>query len=293
MARRTKQDHRTHVSEHRTTADLVRSVSMGLSLALWLSLAFGFGRPAPAWAAPGSTSPVDNAGLQLFSDEVEDRYICPERMMQRNPSQCPPYGPGTRLVRLDYLRARLPNPLPELAIEDIETPDDAITSYSFAYVRPLPAAAYRHPEEAAAGLPPLREFLAGDNWVSVIGAVEYNGETWYEINTGEFIRAEHIAFTTPSHFSGVVLSEQPQYAFAWLNRDVYPAMTPAGAPREDLFLRRYDRVSLFAQEAIGGQLWYMVGPDQWVEQSATARVDVDAPPEGVGAGEKWLEINTF
>ena len=293
MARRTKHDHRTHVSEHRTTASLVHSVALGLSLALWLSLAFGLGRLAPALAAPESTSALDNAGLQLFSDEVDDKYICPERIVQRDPSQCPPYGPGTRQVRLDYLRARLPNPLPELAIEEIETPDEAITAYSFAYVRPLPAAAYRHPEEAAAGLPPLREFLAGDNWVSVIGAVEYNGETWYEINTGEFIRAEHIAFTTPSHFSGVVLSEQPQYAFAWLNRDVYPTVTPAGAPREDVLLRRYDRVSLFAQEAIGGQLWYMVGPDQWVEQSATARVDVDAPPEGVGAGERWLEINTF
>lgn len=291
--KRTKLDRCTHVSEHGTIAGLIHVVSLGLGVALWLSLALRLGGPAPALAAPGSTSALDDAGLQLFSDEVDDKYICPERIARRDPSRCPPYGPGTRQVRLEYLRARLPNPLPELAVREIETPDDAITAYNFAYVRPLPAAAYGHPEEAAAGLPPLREFLAGDNWVSVLGAVEYSGETWYEINTGEFIRAEHIAFTTPSDFSGVVLSEQPRYAFAWLNRNVYPAVTPAGAPREDVFLRRYDRVSLFAQEAIGGQLWYMVGPDRWIEQSATARVDVDAPPEGVGSGEKWLEINTF
>ena len=291
--KRTKLDRCTHVSEHGTIASLIHVVSLGLGVALWLSLALRLGGPAPALAAPGSTSALDDAGLQLFSDEVDDKYICPERIARRDPSRCPPYGPGTRQVRLEYLRARLPNPLPELAVEEIETPDDAITAYNFAYVRPLPAAAYGHPEEAAAGLPPLREFLAGDNWVSVLGAVEYSGETWYEINTGEFIRAEHIAFTTPSDFSGVVLSEQPRYAFAWLNRNVYPAVTPAGAPREDVLLRRYDRVSLFAQEAIGGQLWYMVGPDRWIEQSATARVDVDPPPEGVGSGEKWLEINTF
>ena len=291
--KRTKLDRCTHVSEHGTIASLIHVVSLGLGVALWLSLALRLGGPAPALAAPGSTSALDKAGLQLFSDEVDDKYICPERIARRDPSRCPPYGPGTRQVRLEYLRARLPNPLPELAVEEIETPDDAITAYNFAYVRPLPAAAYGHPEEAAAGLPPLREFLAGDNWVSVLGAVEYSGETWYEINTGEFIRAEHIAFTTPSDFSGVVLSEQPRYAFAWLNRNVYPAVTPAGAPREDVLLRRYDRVSLFAQEAIGGQLWYMVGPDRWIEQSTTARVDVDAPPEGVGSGEKWLEINTF
>ncbi|MGC9467826.1 MAG: L,D-transpeptidase [Anaerolineae bacterium] len=213
--------------------------------------------------------------------------------MQRDPSRCPPYGPQARQVRLAFLRARLPDPLPELAIEEMEVPDDAITPYTFAYVRTLPAPVYGHPEEAIAGMPPVREFLAGDNWVSVMGSVDYNGESWYEINTGEFIRAEHIAIANPSRFHGVVLAEQPAYPFGWINRDVYPSSVPGGPPRDDVLLRRYERITMFSQEPMGTQLWYMVGPDQWVEQSYTSRVDVDPRPEGVGPNEQWIEINTF
>ncbi|MGC9348534.1 MAG: L,D-transpeptidase [Anaerolineae bacterium] len=255
----------------------------------------------PAKVLEASSGPKDNLTARsafpdparLFAEDVEGEYLCSLRMMQRDPSRCPSYGPGARQVRLDYLRARLPNPLPELAVEEIEAADDAVTPYSFAYVRPLPAATYRHPEEAAAGLPPVREFLAGDNWVSVMGSVVYNDQTWYEINPGEFLRAEHLSFTQPSTFRGVALAEQPQYPFGWINRDVYPSVTPGGAQREDVLLRRYDRITMFAQEAVGNQLWYMVGADQWVEQSFTSRVDVDPRPEGVAPGEKWIEINTY
>jgi hypothetical protein len=126
---------------------------------------------ADVWAAPATTSAIDRAARGLFRDDPEGDYICSSAMLARNPSRCPSYGPGTRAMRLDFLRAHLPDPLPELAVEELEQSEDAITPYSFAYVRPLPAATYGHPEEAAAGLPPLREFSAGDNWVSVVGSV--------------------------------------------------------------------------------------------------------------------------
>jgi hypothetical protein len=58
-------------------------------------------------------------------------------------------------------------------------------------------------------------------------------------------------------------------------------------------LYRYDRITIFAQELVNGAMWYMVGPDQWVDQSFTSRVDVDPPPEGVGSGERWIEVNTY
>jgi lipoprotein-anchoring transpeptidase ErfK/SrfK len=58
-------------------------------------------------------------------------------------------------------------------------------------------------------------------------------------------------------------------------------------------LRRYDRVTVFAEQPVGDELWYMVGPDQWIQQTNVGRVDVDPRPEGVGAGEKWIEIDTF
>jgi hypothetical protein len=247
--------------------------------------------PHPIAAANARDARLQNPGP--FSSQITDEYICMAGMMRRDPSKCPPHGPLARQTRLAYLREHLPNPLPELAVKEIPLTNDAITPFNFAYVKPLPAATYRHPEEAAAELPPLREFLAGDNWVSAMGSVEYEGEMWYEINAGEFIRAEHLAFTRPSTFRGVLLSEQPAYPFGWINRDVYASAVPGGAQLNDALLRRYERITMFAQETLGNQLWYMVGPDRWVEQSFTARVDVDPPPEGVAPGEKWIEINTF
>lgn len=248
-----------------------------------------------AFALPQATeaAPLANPGPDLFLTDPSADFVCPARITQRHPYRCPAYSPGARKTRLDYLRATLPDPLPELAIEEIEAGDDAITSFTFAYIRPLPAASYRHPEEALAGLPPVRQFLAGDNWVSVQGEVEYNGQRWYEINDGEYVLADHVALANPSRFHGVVLQEQPQYPFGWVNRNVSPSVTPGGTARDDVVLSRYDRITIFAQELVNGTMWYMVGPDQWIDQSFTSRVDVDPPPEGVAPGEKWIEVNTY
>ncbi|MGC9358719.1 MAG: L,D-transpeptidase, partial [Anaerolineae bacterium] len=42
-----------------------------------------------------------------------------------------------------------------------------------------------------------------------------------------------------------------------------------------------------------GSLWYMIGPEQWIDQSYVSRVDVNPRPEGVGADERWIEVDTF
>ncbi|MCU0520345.1 MAG: L,D-transpeptidase [Anaerolineae bacterium] len=246
----------------------------------------------PARAAHIAAGPTI-LGTTVFSDDSSGDSLCTAQMMKRDSTRCPPFGPYAREVRLNFLRSRLPDPLPTLEVHEIESPDDAISPFSFAYVRPLPAPTYRHPEEAAVGLPPLREFLAGDNWVTVMASLDYNGEIWYEINSDEYIKAEYLSFTQPSRFAGVIVTEQPQYPFGWINRDVYPSSVPGGSERNDVVLRRYDRITMFAQEPVGDHLWYMVGPDQWVEQSFTSRVDVDPRPEGVGPNEKWIEINTY
>ncbi len=245
--------------------------------------------PAPASASEASVA--NPTGLFLAAPEVS--YLCPSSLTRRTPGACPEFSPGARQTRLNYVRSHLPNPLPALPVEELEIPDDAITPYRFAYVRPLPAAAYRHPEEAAAGLPPVREFLAGDNWLSVMGQVEYEGELWYQINPGEYLRASHLAFTNPSRFRGVLLSEQPAYPFGWINRGARPSAEPGGPPRGDVLLNRYDTITIYVQELMGDEMWYMVGPDQWVEQSYTSRVTVAPIPEGVGPDEKWIEINTY
>jgi len=257
----------------------------------WLGLALlllGFGVSAGNVTA----APLREAREGLFSDDVAGDYLCTRAMTLRHPEHCSKFSPGAREVRMAYLRAQLPDPLPELPTEELEVPEGAVSIYTFAYVRNLPAPTYAHPAEAEAGLPPKRTFYAGDNWVSVVSRAEYNGQAWYEINPEEFISAEHVAIANPSRFHGVLLNEQPLYPFAWMNRNANTAALPGGEPN-GAALNRYQVITLFAEEPVGDELWYMIGPDQWVEQATVSRVDVDPRPEGVAPGDKWLEIDTF
>ena len=240
-------------------------------------------------AAARTPEPVE---ARLFSDDASAAYLCTPQTLKRYPERCTNFSPGARSVRLEFYRAQLPRPLPSLPIEEPDVSDDAVSKYTFAYVINLPAASFAHPAEAEAGLPPRRMFYAGSNWVSVLGSTEYNGQVWYEINRGEFLHADHLAITAPSRFQGVLLREQPRYPFAWIVRSVVASEEPGG-PAVGATLPRYDRVTIFAEQRVGDALWYMVGPDQWIQQINVGRVDVDPRPEGVGAGEKWIEVDTF
>ncbi len=243
------------------------------------------------------TKPAAAAGLHDPGDPpvrvAHARYVCVPSLVWRNPELCPAHGPGTTAYRLASIH--LPDPLPELpAIELVHEEDEELVPHPYAHVKTLPLNVYSHPLEAAMGLPPTRTMLSGDWWVSVDDLVEYEGQQWYQINEGEFVPADSLALASPSHFQGVYFAEQPQYPFAWINRWVQPSGVPQGALNEAVAgFNRYQLVTIFAEERHGDEIWYMLGPDLWVEQKNVARADVDPPPEGVGPGEKWIEIDLF
>ena len=244
--------------------------------------------------------PAEAAGLYDPGEPqvrtVHARYACVPSLIWRNPELCPTYGPGTTAYRIASIR--LPDPLPELPVfelpHDEGGDDNALVPHTYAYVKTLPLNVYRHPMEAAMGLPPVRTMLSGDWWVSVDGLVEYEGQRWYQVNEEEFVPADVLAFASPSRFQGIYLTEQPQHPFAWINRWVQPSLVPQGTLNEAVGgLNRYQLVTIFAEERRGDGIWYLVGPDQWVEQENVSRVDVDPPPSEVGPGEKWIEIDLF
>jgi hypothetical protein len=214
-------------------------------------------------------------------------------LILRNPELCPSYGPGTTAYRLASIR--LPDPLPELPVQEItqEENEEELLPHTYAHVKTLPLNVYRHPMEAATGLPPVRTMLSGDWWLSVTGTVEYEGQQWVQINEDEFVPADALTLASPPKFQGVFLTEQPQYPFAWINRWVQPAVLPQGAASEAVTLGRYQLVTIYAEERRGDELWYMIGPDQWVEQSFTSRVDLSAAPAEVAPGGKWIEVDLF
>lgn len=276
---------------------LVAGCLLGLTL-----LVAGLGS-APAEASPRQPTPAAVAEAVRVQERraepaaswplARSGFVCTPGRLWRWPNTCSQRGPGTAAYRLAHIR--IPNPLPELPLVELKPePGEEVVPYVYAYVRTLPLAIYRHPTEAALGLPPVRVLYSGDQWVSVEAQVEYNGERWIQINEGEFVRSEALVLARPSRFQGVYLNDQPQYPFAWVNRPVRPSRVPQGAPDPSApLLQRYEIVTIYAEEFRGDELWYLVGPDQWVEQSYVSKVTVDPPPPGVGPGERWIEVDLF
>jgi hypothetical protein len=245
----------------------------------------------PVSAGPSSAPILDGPDTDVRPGRT--RYVCLPSLMWRSPELCPSYGPGDTAYRISSIE--LPYPLPELPVQEIEhDEEDELLPYTYAIVRNPPLSVYRHPMEAAAGLPPVRTMLSGSWWVSLVGTVEYEGELWYQINDGEFVRADGLALASPSRFRGVYLTEQPSLPFAWTNQWVRPSVAPQGDYNTAVDpLNKYTLVTIYAEERRGDQIWYLVGENQWIEQSTVGRVDVDPPPEGVPAGAKWIEVDIF
>ncbi|MBN1956295.1 MAG: L,D-transpeptidase [Anaerolineae bacterium] len=242
--------------------------------------------------AAATEYPPRGSVAEPLSPPAINGVVCTPGRVWRWRQSCPGNGPATTDYRISHIR--LPDPLPELPLVEMEVdPEEDVVPFTFAYVRTLPLSIYRHPLEAALGLPPVRILYSGDQWVSVDGEVEYEGARWYQINPSEFVSADALAIGRPSRFQGVYLNEQPAYSFAWINRLTRPARTPQAAPDESAPLyQRYQLVTIYAQELRGDEIWYLIGPEQWVEQSHVSRVTVDPPPAGVGEG-RWIEVDLF
>lgn len=122
------------------------------------------------------------------------------------------------------------------------------------------------------------------------------GETWYEINYGEYVHADDINMVSPSDFQGVTINSQPQRPFGWVVvRDVFPSSEPDGEPDESLGqLIRYDFIEVY-DIALGEEdwLWYDIGDGRWVKQTNFSLVDVDTRPPDVAEDEFWVEVDLF
>jgi lipoprotein-anchoring transpeptidase ErfK/SrfK len=239
---------------------------------------------------PAATAADEPADFAARADQA--RYACVPSLIWRHPELCPSYGPGNATYRLASIEA--PDPPPPLPILEMPEPEDDIVPYTFAHVTVLPLDIYRHPVDEETGIPPVRTLLSGDWWLSLDEKVEYNGREWYQINEDEYIPADAVWLAQPSRFQGVYLADQPQQAFAWMNRAARPSVVPQGELNQNVpLLQRYQLVTILAEHQIDRQLWYLVGDDQWIEQTNVSRVDVDPVPEGVEPGAKWIEVDLF
>jgi hypothetical protein len=155
-------------------------------------------------------------------------------------------------------------------------------------------ALYTDPADTERGLAPIRTLDAGYIWVRLAGQVTYNSQKWYLTSGGGYLPASLVATYRPSTFQGITVRDQPALPFAWVLTSVKTAPQPGGKPEAaSRSFKRYDLVNIYEQREAGDRVWYRVGENQWLVQTAVAKVERTGPPEGVGPGEKWIDVSLF
>jgi hypothetical protein len=151
-----------------------------------------------------------------------------------------------------------------------------------------------YPEPSTA-VPPVRNVGDGFLFATVQAVEEHNGEYWYMINLGEWVREEDITLVEKSTFTGYEILAQPERLIGWMVVDYWYSNEPGAEPAPGaLKLPRYTFFEVYdAVEADDGWIWYNIGNDRWMRQTYVSLVDKTPRPEEIGEDEYWVEVDLY
>jgi len=138
----------------------------------------------------------------------------------------------------------------------------------------------------------IREIEHGFNFVIATDTTSVPG--WVQIQGGGWMHESDISYYPASQYRGVQLLNALEQPFGWVMFNLYPAAEPGGAQdyENNPLLLKYDRFNVFASvQDQDGITWYMIGPDQWVEQRWVAIAKPIERPEGVVG--RWIAIDLY
>lgn len=225
--------------------------------------------------------------VTLFTAAPED--LCTPQVQVREAAHCSAYGPGDYAAQ--FSTAHAPLATPQLPLTDLPF-YDPVVDFTYAHVTTPAAPVFATPDDALAGN--VKETLGqGFVYVSLGDPVAAGDQTLFPIRRGGYIRASDVSAVEPTTFQGVGLGDNPLYPFGWIVANkVRPSRLPGGAPStENPVLRRRALVQIFATQRVGEWDWYLIGHNQWIEQRALGKVDVNPPPQGVSG--KWIQVNLY
>lgn len=172
----------------------------------------------------------------------------------------------------------------------IEVPQDTYTLSTYSYWKVItdgPANVFDGPNGNV-----VRQIEPGFNFVIVTD----NGSVpdWVQIQGGGWMQLADLRFSPPSYFRGVNITDGLRQPFGWVMFPLFPANQVGG--QQDVntgrFMDKYDRFNVFASvEDDDGIVWYMIGPDQWVEQRWVAIAKPVERPEGVTG--RWVAVDLY
>lgn len=215
--------------------------------------------------------------------------LCVPQLHTTPSAQCANTGPGGYAEQL--LNAHLPTTPVELSTVPLAR-YDPVVAYTYARVTTPDAPLFATPEDAANNV--VKKPIGTGFIYVTLGDAVLAGDQWlYKIRSGDYIRASDVSEVKPTGFQGLAFAQNPRYAFGWIVANkVVPSRLPGAAPWPEAptFYRR-SVIQIYATQRVGKWDWYLIGPNQWVEQRTLAKVDLNPPPEGVVG--KWIQVNLF
>lgn len=178
---------------------------------------------------------------------------------------------------------------PEPGFENIMQDRTSLSTYSFWRVGPEPTNLFDAPGGNVIGQIP-----AGYNFIT---AADLSVEGWIQRVGGEWVDRSGARYAEPSYYTGVLVPEDWQYPFAEIldRTGIYASVNPGeeGSAESGYVTRRYDVVNIFAEATDSeGNLWYLIGPDQWIIQQFVSKFQPIEKPEDITA-ERWVAVDLF
>ncbi len=237
--------------------------------------------------AAGSAEP-----RELASEPSAGSAICMPAGYFKVQSACNGLGPARYLEEMAEKGMQLPlQPLPALSPSAEYTQVD----YQYAQVVRDRARIYKTLNDAVRGRKPNRKLEAGFDFISYIDIALVDGHKYFQLRSGEWMYGGDLSRTAPPVFQGLVFEQTPSRPFAWILFPTESQRTPGYGDQDFTGVRynRYDVVQIYETRQLDDLEWYLIGPDEWIEQRLVARVLPNSvPPEGVDNG-RWIEINLF
>lgn len=150
------------------------------------------------------------------------------------------------------------------------------------------------PTDEERGKAPLRYLPAGYVGVSLESPepVVVDGQGWYQINQGEYVRAERLEPVTPSTHQGIMVPPDLDKIFAWVLFPSQVSEAPGALTELDaLTLPARSVVYIYEITEANGERWCNIGCGGWLPFRRLGLVLPRQRPEGVAATERWLDVS--
>lgn len=250
---------------------------------------------------PVEAAPASRLQKQMVLNTGSDEgVLCLPGIYVLDPGDCTPRGPSQYLTEMGEKGMVFPiTPL------SYKKPDFALTSieYHYGYVRTPNAPVYASVEDALKGNKKgaPRRIDSPFSYISYGEESLVDGKRFYMIDYGNWMTANDVSrLGAVPLFQGLTFTRTPDTAFGWVLGFLSPGpvetkRTP-GYENQDYtghILNHHDIVQVFSEQKVGEESWYLVAPDEWVNEKVIARVIPNTtPPEGV-ANDRWIEVNLY